>query len=249
MPKVKKPRYSEVADQLMFGIVQGRYPLGTSLPSEAELCMRHDVSRHTVREAIRQLEVRGLVSRHQGRGTYVQRAHALPPVGLLMSTVDEVGRYGRLTHLVDVHMDDVVADAALAELLSCAKGDRYVHLRGFRVPRNAADQVPRAWSEAYVPERFSAVRSEIDGFKGAIYALIEQRFGERVGSIRQESAAIALAGEAARRLEVKRGTAGLRVKRTYLNRQAQPILVGLNTYIGSEFTLVMELRKAAINDL
>jgi len=247
MSKARKPRYSEVADQLMFGIAQGRYPLGSSLPSEAELCVRHDVSRHTVREAIRQLEVRGLVSRHQGRGTYVQRDHAAAPVGLLMSTVDEVGRYGRLTHLVDVHMDDVVADGALADLLSCAQGERFVRIRGFRVARNPADQLPRAWSEAYMPERFAELRGEIEGFKGAIYALIEQRFGERIDSIRQESAAIALSGEVARRLEVKRGTAGLRVKRTYMNRQANPILVGLNTYIGTEFTVVMDLRKAAIN--
>src|SRR5579871_6525642 len=110
MPKTRKPRYSEVADQLMFAIAQGNYPLGSSLPSEAQLCERHAVSRHTVREAIRRLEVHGLVTRQQGRGTYVRQAHAVAPVGLLMSTVDEVGRYGRLTRLTNVKMADIEAD-------------------------------------------------------------------------------------------------------------------------------------------
>src|SRR5688500_4536118 len=110
MRKTRKPRYSEVADQLMLGIVQGHYPLGSSLPSEAELCDRHAVSRHTVREAIRQLQVHGLVTRRQGRGTYVQRDHGAAPVGLLMSTVDEVGRYGQLTHLTQMKMLDIEAD-------------------------------------------------------------------------------------------------------------------------------------------
>jgi GntR family transcriptional regulator len=249
MAKAKKPRYSEVADQLMFGIVQGRYPLGSSLPSEAELCLRHDVSRHTVREAIRQLEVHGVVSRHQGRGTYVQRDRVVAPVGLLMSTVDEVGRYGRITHLADVTMEDVVADEALAELLSCERGDKFIHIRGFRVPRNEADNVARAWSEAYVPERYAALRSELETWQGAMYALIEERYGERIERIHQDAEALNLPAGIARRLNVKTGTAGLRVKRTYINRQAQTILVGLNTYIGSEFTLVMELLKASINGL
>jgi GntR family transcriptional regulator len=249
MPKARKPRYSEVADQLMFGIVQGRYPLGSSLPSEAELCARHDVSRHTVREAIRQLEVHGMVSRHQGRGTYVQRDRMVAPTGLLMSTVDEVGRYGRLTHLVDIDMEDVVAGEALAEFLSCARGERFLHISGFREPRKDSDNVARAWSQAWVPERFADVRSEVESWQGAIYTLIEERYGERVESIHQEAEAVNLSAAVARRLKVKTGTAGLCVKRTYMNRQAKPILFGLNTYVGSDFTLVMELRKAAVNGL
>jgi DNA-binding GntR family transcriptional regulator len=247
MRKAKKPRYSEIADQLMSGIVHGRYPLGSSLPSESELCARHDVSRHTVREAIRQLEVHGLVSRHQGRGTYVQRDRMVAPTGLLMSTVDEVGRYGRLTHLVDVVMDDVVVDDRLAQVLSCDVGDRFLHIRGFRVPRRQSENVARAWSQAWVPERFADVRTEVESWQGAIYTLIEERYGKRIENIRQEAEAVNLPAPVARGLRVKTGTAALCVKRTYINRQAKPILVGLNTYVGSEFTLVMELQKARIN--
>jgi len=243
-----KPRYIEVADQLMLGIVQGRYPIGTSLPSEAELCARHAVSRHTVREATRQLQDRGLVSRQQGRGTYVQRDRAVAPVGLLMSTVDEVGRHGRLTQLTDIKMDEVEADRELAELLSCEPGERFLRIRSYRAPRNASVSLPTAWTEAYIPVRFSKLRSEIERWQGAIYSLIELRFGERVETIRQEAAAINLSAQLAQRLKAKTGTAGLRVKRTYINRDGKPILVGFNTYSGKEFTLVMELRKAPISE-
>ena len=249
MAKTRKPRYSEVADQLMFGIVQGRYPLGTPLPSEAELCERHAVSRHTVREAIRQLEVHGLVTRHQGRGTYVQRDRAVAPIGLLMSTVDEVGRYGRLTHLRDVRMGEVEADAALAELLSCEPGETFLHVQGIRVPRNGSEVLARAWSDAYLPQRFAHLRDELASWQGAIYTLIEQRCAERIETIRQDASAINLPAKIARALGAKAGAAGLRVKRTYMNRIGHPVLVGLNTYVGSDFALVMELRKTAINQV
>ena len=42
-------RYSTVAKDLMEGIASGRYPVGSLLPTEFELCDLYDVSRHTVR--------------------------------------------------------------------------------------------------------------------------------------------------------------------------------------------------------
>jgi len=49
-------------------IEDGRYPVGGRIPTEAELQQRFDVSRHTVREALRQLKSRGLVSARAGIG-------------------------------------------------------------------------------------------------------------------------------------------------------------------------------------
>ncbi|MBV9564197.1 MAG: GntR family transcriptional regulator, partial [Bradyrhizobium sp.] len=45
------PRYRAIAEQLLADIARGRYPVGSALPTEIELCRRFDASRHTVREA------------------------------------------------------------------------------------------------------------------------------------------------------------------------------------------------------
>ena len=47
---------------------------GDRLPTEAELARRFMVNRHTVRQALAQLEERGLLRTDQGRGTFVQEA-------------------------------------------------------------------------------------------------------------------------------------------------------------------------------
>src|SRR3546814_19168491 len=71
-PPKSQPRYLEVADALLADIMAGQFPVGTMLPTEIELCGRFDVSRFTVREALRRLDEMGLVSRRQGSGPVVR---------------------------------------------------------------------------------------------------------------------------------------------------------------------------------
>jgi GntR family transcriptional repressor for pyruvate dehydrogenase complex len=61
----------ELTDELVERIVDGRYPPGTTLPPEAELAREADISRLTVREAIKTLRAKNLVRVERGRGTFV----------------------------------------------------------------------------------------------------------------------------------------------------------------------------------
>ena len=63
--------YNRIAGVLRSDIASGVYAVGSSLPSESELCAKFNVSRHTVRESLRKLAELGLVARRQGAGTRV----------------------------------------------------------------------------------------------------------------------------------------------------------------------------------
>ncbi|MEM0990702.1 MAG: FCD domain-containing protein [Pseudomonadota bacterium] len=52
-------------------ILQGVLRPGDRLPAERDLAQQFDVSRPTLREALADLEARGLITSHQGGGTYV----------------------------------------------------------------------------------------------------------------------------------------------------------------------------------
>jgi GntR family transcriptional regulator len=66
------PLYHQVAGILRQRIDDGIYPVGGRLLAEDELAAEFDVSRATIRQAVGELVMGGLVVRRQGRGTYVQ---------------------------------------------------------------------------------------------------------------------------------------------------------------------------------
>src|SRR3954454_23191489 len=69
---MSETRYAQVARDLTEGIADGRFPVGSLLPTELELCEHYGASRHTVRAAIRELQELGFVSRRKKVGTRVE---------------------------------------------------------------------------------------------------------------------------------------------------------------------------------
>lgn len=66
------PAYRTLADRLRQQIYSGAFAAGTRLPTEVELGQQYDVSRHTIRLALKQLVSEGLIDQIQGSGTYVR---------------------------------------------------------------------------------------------------------------------------------------------------------------------------------
>ena len=72
---VARPSLVEkIRDDLTAEVGTALFPLGSKLPNEQELAERFEVSRATIREAVRGLVEAGLVSRVHGSGTYVTGA-------------------------------------------------------------------------------------------------------------------------------------------------------------------------------
>ena len=63
----------DLADRLLEGIIDGRYPADEALPPEPEIAREAAVSRLTVREAIKTLRAKNIVRIHRGRGTFVNQ--------------------------------------------------------------------------------------------------------------------------------------------------------------------------------
>lgn len=59
-------RHQQIADDLRSAIADGRYPVGSALPSDAELAAAYDASRGTVRQAVSALLAEGMIGSRQG---------------------------------------------------------------------------------------------------------------------------------------------------------------------------------------
>jgi GntR family transcriptional repressor for pyruvate dehydrogenase complex len=103
---VRTPLYEQVASNIQDWIVSQTLRPGDQLPSERELCERFSVSRTVIREAIKTLVERGLVSIHPGRGTFVSR----------LSVKDLTESMHRFFHLSDETLEDLLDVRELLEV-------------------------------------------------------------------------------------------------------------------------------------
>ncbi|WP_348789388.1 FadR/GntR family transcriptional regulator [Leifsonia sp. NPDC080035] len=76
-PHVTLPE--QVADQLRRRIAAGEFPVGSLLPGETELARQLEVSRNSVREALRSLVHAGLLGARAGYGTFVRATNDVAP--------------------------------------------------------------------------------------------------------------------------------------------------------------------------
>jgi DNA-binding FadR family transcriptional regulator len=65
------PVFAKVASELIGAIADGRFPVGSRLPTEQQLAAQFGVSRPSVREALSCLQFEGYVEPRQGSGTVV----------------------------------------------------------------------------------------------------------------------------------------------------------------------------------
>jgi GntR family transcriptional repressor for pyruvate dehydrogenase complex len=69
---IRQPKLSDVIERELEALISdGILSASQQLPPERELAKQFDVSRPSVREAIQRLEVKGLLTRRQGGGTFV----------------------------------------------------------------------------------------------------------------------------------------------------------------------------------
>ena len=70
MPPKAVPKYHQLKEYIRGQIRRGELKRGDMLPSENMLAKEFGISRHTIRQALGDLENEGLVYREQGRGTF-----------------------------------------------------------------------------------------------------------------------------------------------------------------------------------
>lgn len=111
----RKPLASTVADAVLDAIVAREYASGDSLPSEAELGALHDVSRITVREAIKTLQAKGVVQIVNGKGSFVNPVDEWVSLDAVLRVTSAGGRDGDVAlQLIEVRRMLETGAAALA---------------------------------------------------------------------------------------------------------------------------------------
>jgi GntR family transcriptional repressor for pyruvate dehydrogenase complex len=108
--------YQDIVQQLHSLIRQGALQHGARLPSERLLAEQFGVSRSSVREAIRSLELQGLVISKRGSGTFINTENLDSVVALIAGTLasgdDSLRDVFEVRHLLEPQIAAVAAQRA-----------------------------------------------------------------------------------------------------------------------------------------
>lgn len=236
------PRHLDLARTLMQEIRAGNPPVGGLLPPELELCERLGMSRYAVRQAVQKLCSLGMLTRQAGVGTRVVSATPVSRYVQSMDDLSDLARYAQGTRLEVTARSRITADDALSELLRCSTGDKWLHIAGVRHGSDGKGE-PIALVDMYVAAAYAKLPKLSGELAVPIYTLIEEQFGIKVTRVAQEIQGLIIDGEDADVLQVPRGSAGLRIVRTYY---VGPTVVEVTTGVhpASRFSYSMSFQLA-----
>jgi GntR family transcriptional regulator len=234
-------RYLQVARTLRKEIVDGVYPVGSQLPTEHELCERFEVSRYTIREALRRLRDDNLVASRPRAGTLVVPRPAANSYVQDVMSIDDLLAFATGARFSIESNAMVTIDDELAARTGLEVGSEWLAVRGYRQADGGA--VPVCKTEYYINRAFAAIGRLLQRHSGPIFPLIEDLFGVSIVEVHQEISAVTVTAALADMLKVDAGTAALEMQRTYKTSDGEVAQVTINTHPSSRYRHSMTMRR------
>ena len=183
-------------------------PPGARLLTEPELAKQLNVSRATLREAMRTFETQGLIYRHQGSGTFVIHPSQVINTGLeILESIETLSkRIGLPVSMGELQIDHVPASEEYSKSLAIKLSD--LVLKVSRVIQ--AEGRPVAYLMDVLPEGILSSEELQSGFTGSMLDLLLRRGTPALVSSRCEINAVQANSDVARALRIQRGDVLLR---------------------------------------
>lgn len=183
-------------------------PPGARLLTEPELAKQLNVSRATLREAMRTFETQGLIYRHQGSGTFVIHPSQVIDTGLeVLESIETLSkRIGLEVAMGDLKIEHRPADKEIATALSLQLGEQVLHVS--RVIH--AEGRPVAYLIDILPESLLPAAELATGFTGSVLDQLLKRGTPALVSSRCEINAAQATVDVAKAMRIQRGDVLLR---------------------------------------
>lgn len=140
-----KPMYRQIADALREKISAGELKPGDALPTESSLQEAFNVSRVTVRQALKLLTEEHIVESIQGSGTYVKEERVNYDIYQLTGFYEKLADRNVDTHSEVSIFEVLKADAKLAEKLNLSHDDKVWHIKRVRFIKQKPVNLEETW--------------------------------------------------------------------------------------------------------
>jgi GntR family transcriptional regulator len=196
------PYYIQLMAILREKVQLGIWVPGDQIPGEQELCGLYRISRTVVRQALRELELEGVVNRRKGKGTFI----SLPKIseGLVQKLTgfyqDMVERGLKPVTKV-LHQNVTPANEKVARFLNCKPGEEVIDILRLRFINSEPIQLVTT----YIPFVICPALATADLTNRSLYEFLETECGVFIAKGRRYIEAILANENEAELLSIERG--------------------------------------------
>ena len=226
----KMPKYVELYSQLRQAIVHGEYPVGSFLPTENELVEQYNVSKTTIRHAVKLLKDHDLVEVRQGSGTKILpmeqeavtgKKYSIPDSDTMVAVQYITSGAGEVNN-TKATIDRIPASESVARALKVAPGSMVYRLQRLQlVDGTVFGYMVNYLSEESAPDLLAKGELLTD-----LYGHLFRNYGTRVDDIEETVDAMTAGFMEAQYLQVETGTPLLilrRIARGIANGKKGPV--------------------------
>jgi len=228
-----EPLYAKASHAVLSFIQAQKLKPGEKLPPEINLAELLGVSRSTIREGLRELELQRRIARIHGRGTIV--AHSLPAVtGLAtLESLESIGaRQGWRCGTLNLRIDTVRLPKQAAEALGRPKGERATRV----VFVKTHDEKPVWLAESWVPVSVLSLEEIRSRFRNTLFDLFGPALPEADYAYSTVSATAATTRDA-KLLHISRRTPLVVLTEVFYHAPEKPLFYSRNMLIPGEIVL------------
>lgn len=228
------PVYIQIHNQIKKDIEAGVWAVGDRIPSERELALEFNVSRMTLRQAVQTLVEEGILERQVGAGTFVARKKVQEKMTGVTSFTELMEEQGKKPSSRTVSY--LVTTPSLSEMERLKLKDDEKVLRMERI--RYADEVPICFEVATLP--YSLVKDyERNQITTSLYRTLEES-GRKIGHAQQSVSAQVASERIAEYLNIKRGSAILRLRQITELGDGTPFEYVRTQYASDKFEFYLE---------
>lgn len=237
------PLYRVLANVLTQRILEGEWPVGTTLPSEATLCKNFQASRHTLRHALQTLESDGLVLRRQGAPTQVISRQKPRRFTQSFNSPIDILSYPRNTYRINQVEEFIELDNSLSQIIGGAVGSSWYHIGGIRKQQDTEQVI--AWTDIYILPQFASLTSDPEHTQVMVFEQIEKKYGTKIDRAEVDVSAVSASPLIAKRLNIKLDSPCLLIARRYFDDQDKLFEVTFTYHPESKYVYSMEFKSSS----
>lgn len=224
-------------EALTKAIGSGEYAPGNPLPSETELAASLDVSRATLREALRTLEDQRLIIRRHGRGTFVSEVSIMKDLQRNFGITAMIRAAGYRPGTANQTLERTSATREIVEKLGVRLDSPVIQLRRLRL----ADKRPVVLSTEILPGHIFSDQDIklLSNDHQSIYTLLRHK-GIVVDRGRAELTPVKATAVMAEALEVKRGSVLLCISQVDFDDKGRAVMYSIEQHVADWVRFTIE---------